>query len=188
MDRVLIGFLITMFLFAIFIQYKSVFKNKVKVKRTFSYGSFLFLSFLMIMDYISALHIVGLVVPISLFLTILGIRYCNKYITSFVLFFLAFLYLLILTNNSSVISFLVDASDPIGVVAYTIGICFGIKAGLNFNENEQISAKVPLYQSIMMFIVAGLFIALPSVIINKTEHLSSTKIEQVNHSLKKENL
>ena len=60
-------------------------------------------------------------------------------------------------------------SDVLSAVAYVAGIGFGIKAALKLKEHNESKGQVPLSAPITLFIVAGLLLALPTMLSVATE-------------------
>lgn len=60
-------------------------------------------------------------------------------------------------------------ADILSIVAYIAGIGFGIRGALKLKEyNESKGQQVPLSQPIVAFVVAGILLALPTMLSNST--------------------
>ena len=60
-------------------------------------------------------------------------------------------------------------SDVLSAVAYVSGIGFGIKGALKLKEHNESKGQVPLSAPITLFIVAGMLLALPTMLSISTE-------------------
>lgn len=63
-------------------------------------------------------------------------------------------------------------------IAYIAGIGFGIKAILKFKEHNESKGQVPLSQPIVMAVVAGLLLALPSFLTVAKEAAGGSSTQQ----------
>ena len=60
-------------------------------------------------------------------------------------------------------------SDVLSAVAYVSGIGFGIKGALKLKEHNESKGQTPLSAPITLFIVAGILLALPTMLSVATE-------------------
>ena len=65
-------------------------------------------------------------------------------------------------------------SDVLSAVAYVSGIGFGIKGALRLKEHNESKGQVPLSAPITLFIVAGMLLALPTMLSISTEAVFGT--------------
>lgn len=65
-------------------------------------------------------------------------------------------------------------ADVLSSIAYLAGIGFGIKAALKLKEHNESKGQVPISAPITMAIVAGLLIALPSLLSMSSEAIFGT--------------
>ena len=60
-------------------------------------------------------------------------------------------------------------ADVLAIIAYIAGVGFGIKAALKLKESNESKGQVPLSQPITLAIVAGMLLALPTMLSVATE-------------------
>ena len=60
-------------------------------------------------------------------------------------------------------------ADVLSIIAYISGVAFGIKAALKLKESNESKGQVPLSQPITLAIVAGILLALPTMLSVATE-------------------
>ena len=60
-------------------------------------------------------------------------------------------------------------ADVLAIIAYIAGVGFGIKAALKLKESNESKGQVPLSQPITLAIVAGVLLALPTMLSVATE-------------------
>ena len=79
-----------------------------------------------------------------------------------------------------------EVVDVLAIVAYIAGVGFGIKAALKLKESNETKGQVPLSQPITLVIVAGVLLALPTMLKVATESVfgSNKKTEMTGTGLR----
>ena len=70
-------------------------------------------------------------------------------------------------------------ADVLAIIAYIAGVGFGIKAALKLKESNESKGQVPLSQPITLAIVAGVLLALPTMLSVATESVFGAGNEKV---------
>ena len=71
-------------------------------------------------------------------------------------------------------------ADVLSIIAYIAGIGFGIKAALKLKESNESKGQVPLSQPITLAIVAGVLLALPTLLSVASESVFGAGNTKVN--------
>ena len=71
-------------------------------------------------------------------------------------------------------------ADVLSIIAYIAGVAFGIKAALKLKESNENKGQVPLSQPITLAIVAGILLALPTMLSVATEAVFGAGNTKVN--------
>ena len=71
-------------------------------------------------------------------------------------------------------------ADVLSIIAYIAGVAFGIKAALKLKESNESKGQTPLSQPITLAIVAGILLALPTMLSVATESIFGAGNTKVN--------
>jgi hypothetical protein len=71
-------------------------------------------------------------------------------------------------------------ADVLSIIAYIAGVGFGIKAALKLKESNESKGQVPLSQPITLAIVAGVLLALPTMLSVASESVFGAGNTKVN--------
>ena len=72
-----------------------------------------------------------------------------------------------------------SVTDIFSLVAYVVGVGFGIKAALKFKEHNESKGQIPVSQPITLAVVAALLLALPTLMIMIRDSVMGTGTSNV---------